>query len=95
MKNAIFWDVTSCSSSKNRRFRGIYRLYHQGDKNRLTRNVSSNYQPKHAAKKLLDTADVTGSRIPFSLMMQAMCSSETFFLTRATRRHITQEGILG
>jgi hypothetical protein len=30
---------------KNRRFRGKYRLHHQGDKNREAKNnVSSNYQ---------------------------------------------------
>jgi hypothetical protein len=50
-KNAIFWDVTPCGSCKNRRFGGTQRLHHQGDKNRLARNVSSNYQPMHAAKK--------------------------------------------
>jgi hypothetical protein len=33
MKNAVFWDVMSCDSCKIRRFRGIYRLQHQGDKN--------------------------------------------------------------
>jgi hypothetical protein len=43
VKNAIFWDVTQCGSCKNRRFGGTYRLHHQGDKNRPTRNnVSSN-----------------------------------------------------
>jgi hypothetical protein len=26
-KNGVFWDVTRCGSRKNRRFRGIYRLY--------------------------------------------------------------------
>jgi hypothetical protein len=33
MKNGVFWDVTPCSSCKNRRFRGTQRLLHQGDKN--------------------------------------------------------------
>jgi hypothetical protein len=52
MMNAVFLDVTSCGSSKNRRFDGTCRLRHQGDKNRLARNnVSSNSQLKHAAKK--------------------------------------------
>jgi hypothetical protein len=34
MKNGIFWDVTLCASCKDRRFGGIYRLKHQGDKSR-------------------------------------------------------------
>jgi hypothetical protein len=38
MMNGVFWDVTLCGSCKNRRFGGIYRLLHQGDKN--IRNVS-------------------------------------------------------
>jgi hypothetical protein len=43
MKNSVFWDVTPCGSCKNRRFGGTYRLLHQGDKNRSTRNnVSRN-----------------------------------------------------
>jgi hypothetical protein len=42
MKNGIFWDVTLCGSCKNRRFGGTYRLQHQGDKNRCSRNVSRN-----------------------------------------------------
>jgi hypothetical protein len=34
MKNGDFSDVSMCGSCKNRRFRGIQRLHHQGDKNR-------------------------------------------------------------
>jgi hypothetical protein len=34
MKNAVFRDVTTWASCKNRRLRGKYRLHHQGDKNR-------------------------------------------------------------
>jgi hypothetical protein len=41
MKNAVFWDVTPCSSCKNRRF-GETNLQHQGVKNKLvTANVAS------------------------------------------------------
>jgi hypothetical protein len=43
MKNVVFCNVALCDSSKNRRFRGWYRLRHQGDKNRRARNnVSCN-----------------------------------------------------
>jgi hypothetical protein len=34
MKKGVFWDVTPCDSCKNRRFGGIERLLHQGDRNR-------------------------------------------------------------
>jgi hypothetical protein len=47
MKNAVFWDMTSCGSCKNRRFRGTY--HHQGDENKQARNVSSKQLPSHTA----------------------------------------------
>jgi hypothetical protein len=34
MKNGVFWVVTPCGPCKNRRFGEIWRLLHQGDKNR-------------------------------------------------------------
>jgi hypothetical protein len=42
MKNAVFWDVTSCGSCKNRRFEGTYRLHYQCEKKQRARNVSNN-----------------------------------------------------
>jgi hypothetical protein len=33
-KNAIFWDVTPCSSCENRQFGGTCRLHRQGEKNK-------------------------------------------------------------
>jgi hypothetical protein len=51
-KNAIFLDVTPRGSCKNWRFRGMYRLHQQGNKNRRARNnISSNQQLTHAVKK--------------------------------------------
>jgi hypothetical protein len=41
MKNGVFWVVTPCGSCKHRRFGGTWRLLHQGDKNRRTRNNTS------------------------------------------------------
>jgi hypothetical protein len=38
LKNGVFWDVTPWGSCKNRRFGGTWRLLHQGDKKRWTRN---------------------------------------------------------
>jgi hypothetical protein len=34
LKNAIFWDVMPYGSCKKKRFGGMYRLYHQSEKNR-------------------------------------------------------------
>jgi hypothetical protein len=44
--------------------------------------------------RLLVTAYVPGSQILFNLMMEAIVSSETSLLTRATLRNIPEEGIL-
>jgi hypothetical protein len=44
---------------------------------------------------LLVSANVLpSSLILFTLMMEAICSSETSVLARAIRHHITEEGIL-
>jgi hypothetical protein len=54
MKNAFFWDVSPCGPCNNQRFGGTYRLHHQGDMNRCTKNnVSRNKEPTHTAKKYL------------------------------------------
>jgi hypothetical protein len=46
-------------------------------------------------RRLLVTADVVpSSPILFTLMMEALGSYETYFLTRATQRHNPEDGIL-
>jgi hypothetical protein len=85
MKNAVSWDVTACGECKNKRFAGMYSLHHQRDNNqraRTTLAVTSN------------TADVPSWLILFTLMLEAIRTSETSVLKRATRRHIPEDGIL-
>jgi hypothetical protein len=83
VKNDVFWDVTPCGSCKNRRFERTYPLH-----NRVKR-----------ISVLETTSAVTSINVVFSsltiftLMMEAILSSETSALTRATRRHIPEDGI--
>jgi hypothetical protein len=51
LRGTVFWDMTPCGSYKNRHFGGTHHFHHQGGKNRRARNVSSNQQLKHTAKK--------------------------------------------
>jgi hypothetical protein len=91
MKNAVFCDVTPCGFCMNRRF------HHQGDKNRLASNISSNWKPKKFRSMLwlpVTANVVSSSPILVTLTMEAIRSSEKSVLTRATQRHITEDGIL-
>jgi hypothetical protein len=47
-----------------------------------------------SVRRLLVTANVPSSSIPFTLMMEALSSSETSVFTGAIRRNITEGAIL-
>jgi hypothetical protein len=86
MKNAAYSDVTPCGSFKNRPFNGTYYLQDQRGKNqRVRKSFSGN---KHAATNIVPVL-----LIPSTLMIEAMRSSETSVLTRATLRHTPEDGI--
>jgi hypothetical protein len=79
LKNAVFWNVTPCGLCKNRRFGETHLLHHQDD----------------SVPWLLDPANVVrSSRILITPMMEMILSPETLVFTRATRRHIAEDGIL-
>jgi predicted CxxxxCH...CXXCH cytochrome family protein len=70
----------------NQLFGGTYRFHHQGDKNqRAGNNVNSNWQQQNAAKKCISCHPFDGGDILFL----------NSALTRATRRNIPGDGILG
>jgi hypothetical protein len=89
LKTAVFWDVTPHGSCKNRQFGRTYRLHHQSEKNRRSRNnVSNNYQQRNVALLQLVTVNVvSSSTILVTLMMEAIRSSETSLFTRVMRRN--------
>jgi hypothetical protein len=83
-KYAVFWDVTLCSSCKNRCF---------GQRIAFTIRVTRMGKLR-CVFRLLATANAPSSPIPVTLIMETTRSTETSDLTTATRSHIPEDGIL-
>jgi hypothetical protein len=60
-----------------------------------SRYSGANYRLRHqGGKNQRARSNVSSNYQVLTLMMEAICSSKTSVLTRATRRHIAEEGVL-
>jgi hypothetical protein len=90
LKNAVFEDVMLCCYYYSQIYGEMYRLHFQGKKNqRSGNNVSSNQQLKQTElansivksvelRLLVTSKIVPNTLIHFTLMMEALCSTEMF-----------------
>jgi hypothetical protein len=90
MKYAVFWDVTSCGSCKNRSCYVTYHHYQQGEK---ISHVVSDLRIR-ILQFLVTTNIFPRSLIIFSPTLETVSSSKTSVLTRTTQYHIPEFGII-
>jgi hypothetical protein len=98
MKNAVFWDVTPCGSCKTDVSEELSASIQNTTQNTNYKNTEYKRQYfvflRSVCRLLVTTNVVPSSPILVTLMMEAISSSETAVLTRATRRNITEGPIL-
>jgi hypothetical protein len=88
----IFWEMTPCGSYKNWRFGGSYRLHLQGVRLRTNTEWSGKLLYRQRLNPIQElTTSLCVCSQSYTLKMEAIQSSETSVLIRATWRHLPED----